>query len=56
MYKETTSQSVLRLADGAFIPFDNGNRDYREYLEWLNAGNTPLPADEPPAPNPLERI
>jgi hypothetical protein len=26
------------------------NRDYREYLEWLDAGNAPLPADEVAAP------
>lgn len=39
-------ESVQRLADGAFIPFAPGNRDYQEYLEWLAQGNTPEPADE----------
>ena len=29
----------------SFIPFDPANRHYREYLEWLAEGNTPLPAD-----------
>jgi hypothetical protein len=53
MYQLTNSTSIKRLADNASIPADGGNRDYREYLEWLDAGNTPLPADEPPAPNPL---
>jgi len=38
---------VLRLDDTAYIPFDQNNRDYREYLEWLSEGNTPLPADAP---------
>lgn len=38
------SNSIRRLSDGASIPKDTGNRDYREYLEWLEAGNTPLPA------------
>ena len=28
------------------IPFDPANTDYQEYLKWVEAGNTPLPADE----------
>lgn len=44
MYRETSSPNViLRLADGAVIPTDPRNRDYREYLEWVAAGNTPEP-------------
>jgi len=38
---------ILRLADQAHIPTDPDNRDYAEYLAWLEAGNTPLPPDEP---------
>ena len=38
--------AIYRVADGAFIPFDEANTDYAEYLEWLAEGNTPLPADE----------
>lgn len=41
------SNSIRRLSDGASIPKDTGNRDYREYLEWLEAGNTPFPAYTP---------
>jgi hypothetical protein len=26
--------------------FDENNKDYQAYLAWLEAGNTPLPADE----------
>lgn len=37
---------IKRIADNAFIPFDIQNVDYAEYLKWLEAGNTPLPADE----------
>jgi hypothetical protein len=46
-YQLTTGDTILRLADNAFIPPDPGNRDYREYLEWVDAGNTPEPAPEP---------
>lgn len=52
---------IKRLADNAFIPFDQANTDYQEYLKWLDGyeqvdgewvktsdGNEPLPADEQP--------
>jgi len=38
------SKSVQRLLDMACIPFDPANTDYQAYLQWLKAGNTPLPA------------
>lgn len=54
MYKLITIQSrepnsVLRLSDGACIPFDPDNRDFQEYQEWIALGNQPLPADEQPS-------
>lgn len=35
---------IVRLADRSFIPLDADNTDYKNYLAWVAAGNTPLPA------------
>jgi len=37
---------IKRLSDNAFIPFDEANTDYQEFLKWLDEGNTPEPAEE----------
>jgi len=49
-YQLTTGNMILRTTDGAFIPPDPANTDYAAYLAWLDEGNTPEPAPEPPAP------
>lgn len=40
-----SNTTILRISDNAFIPFAPGNRDYQEYLEWIEEGNTPIPPD-----------
>ena len=42
------NDQIQRLSDLAVIPFDPDNTDYQEYLRWLDLGNTPEPADNPP--------
>lgn len=39
--------TVLRREDGAQIPMDEANPDYRAYLAWLEEGNTPEPWPDP---------
>lgn len=43
MYKLIGTESIQRLADGACIPFSDGNTDYEEYKQWISEGNTPEP-------------
>ena len=50
MYKLFPLNNVIRLLDGAIIPFDPANTDYQEYLEWIAEGNEPAPPDEPESP------
>lgn len=42
----TVETAIIRVSDGACIPFVEGNRDYLAYLKWLESGNVPLEPDE----------
>jgi hypothetical protein len=44
MYKIFTSQLnniqfIFRTTDNTFIPIDEGNISYQEYLKWISEGN-----------------
>jgi len=43
--RKVSETTIKRWPDGSTIPFDPDNTDYQAYLKWLEAGNTPLPAD-----------
>ena len=42
---DVDTNTVLRISDNTFIPFDEANTDYQEYLEWIAEGNTPEEAE-----------
>jgi len=39
------TNQIKRISDGAWIPFDEENKDYQDYLAWVAEGNTADPAD-----------
>jgi hypothetical protein len=45
MFEGAEVTTVKRLSDNAFIPMDEQNSDYAEYLKWVAEGNTPEPPD-----------
>jgi hypothetical protein len=52
MYKLITNLNgevvaVFRIADSAAIPMSTANTDYQAYIAWVEAGNSPIPADQP---------
>jgi len=51
MYKKINDENgievnvILRITDNTFIPINEANTDYQEYLAWLAEGNTPEEAE-----------
>jgi hypothetical protein len=39
--------NVLNQETGTYVPYDEGNRHYIEYLEWVAEGNKPDPFETP---------
>lgn len=48
MYALVPNSTCVRRDDGALIPADPGNADWREYEAWVAAGGVPTPATHPP--------
>ena len=46
-YRLTETGMVVRTADGAFIPPDEGNADWQAYQAWLADGGVPDPVTQP---------
>ena len=51
MYQLTNTTSIIRTSDGAYIPADEANTDYADYLLWLEDGNNPEAATPEPKPD-----
>lgn len=42
-YQLVNEGAVYRVKNGSWIPVDEKNRHYQEYLDWVKAGNIPDP-------------
>lgn len=57
MYQIVNQTSVRHLPTGTVFPLPPGESFGHDYQRWLDAGNTPLPAQQPqhPTPHDLDR-
>ena len=56
IYKETNFGGILRLSDNTHIPTDPANKDFAEYLKWVDDGNVADPMDPPLIEVPSETL
>ena len=47
IYSNQFGVHIVRVSDGAEIPEDPNNSDYKEYLIWVAAGNVAQPYTPP---------
>jgi len=47
MYRKENDNLIIREIDGAHIPVDIANGDYRAYLDWVAEGGVSEPEPEP---------
>ena len=45
-FNSVNTEKILRLPDGAFIPFDPANSDYQQFLKYQAEGGKVYGADE----------
>lgn len=55
-YRLQLISGIIRLVDMAYIPADENNVDYQEYLKWIDEGNVPQLADTTALPTPEQVI
>lgn len=46
LFKNILGESIIRLSDNAFIPYDEANTDYQAFLKYQAEGGVVLPADD----------
>ncbi len=51
-YQATNNNIIIETTTNTYIPMDLGNKDYQDYLLWLEAGNTP---SSPSPPTPIQQ-
>jgi hypothetical protein len=46
LFNSGFQQFIINIESNSYIPLDPNNQDFVEYQKWLDAGNTPIPAEE----------